>query len=166
MNKILDKWKPIIDSTGYTGNKTEQLAEYAEAHCKFHATQSYAYNEIYNGISEYGESTLPIALKILTKVNNLNLDNVKFTSDESSVLKDYIVSTELRTDIFPFESEDRILGILITDAIGIINKLIGNLNIDNKQITFNTTCLVRSISAIKEGDNTFYIQLRLSFSVN
>ena len=143
-----EKWQPIIEMV-YNGNKLDELALYCEKHC----------NKENNILQSNSNTTLPIALKILSK---LNLDNINFTCNNIPG-KDYRVSiTVSKEDIEVFKSNIgfdiaiKYESLLIEDIILHINS-----ELEGKK-SFNTNFLIKSIIVIHEGN--FEPKLEICFS--
>jgi hypothetical protein len=134
VNKITEKWKPILDVFSYTGNKLDKIAFYMENH-------TYIENLMFDK-----KHCLPIAMKILIGIENLNLENLTFNVTEKGV-------TQHKLDVYDDEQEEmsdiekRIFfeTKLIEKAIESINNKIESLNSKGAEIIFETNLLVDDI---------------------
>ena len=149
----LKKWKPVIDKiTENNDNKMHEFGNYCESHLNYMPSDG-----------EFNPSTLEIALKILSKVNSINLNNVFFTTVDSDTLKD-IELTATMPLLFSFKTDiEMLMGVLITKAANNINNNILEL-IANGKVVFNTPCLIKSITSIEESKN-IKVSILLSYSV-
>ena len=68
---IIDKWKPIIESLGITGSKSDWLSEYVNNHTKL------SESNITSTQSTFESALLPIVMKISAKTIANNLVSVQ-----------------------------------------------------------------------------------------
>jgi hypothetical protein len=138
--KIVNKWSPVIENMGYKGNKIEQIACYAEQHSIMENLEA--------NIGKIGKNFLPVAMKIISKLKNL--DNVNFNLVENSnnhtvsidLDREKIVSKLLSgTDVVIKCESD-----LIDKAVEKIDNAIASLISDNSEVIFETSVLVKDIS--------------------
>lgn len=85
--KATDLWKPIIENLEYKGNKLEQIAYYAEHH---RLMESLDIN-----IGKIGKNFLPVAMKILTSLNNLNESTFNVVETHTT---DRVISVKIDKD--------------------------------------------------------------------
>jgi len=179
MNKqqVLNKWAPILENYGYRGKKMKEMSCYCESHCideSFVSTQTTFGGIKLDPIME--NSTLPLSVKILSAVYNLNnYDNILFVSgqelEKKTYIAEYVISNELndvlsKGDLIEFV-EEQLVRIIAKEIGNVLNELcmIKNEKMSDYErmcipgtsinsgniIIFNANYLVKSVQLISEG---------------
>lgn len=173
--KIINKWSTVIENMGYKGSKMKEFALYMENHCILESKNTNTSfilpkKELIEGLldsyisSEFSPNLLPVACKILSKIENLNLENVSFNLTDKSTT-DYLIDLPLnREEIIQKKSENidvvrETEAKLVELAAEKINNAIGELN-NNSEIIFETKILTKHLDLV-DGPN-----MRLIISYN
>ena len=111
--KIVDKWAPVLDKIGVSGDRKDWMAEYAESHLL---------NETDNGLTMYGKNTatqssiftslLPIAIRVAAQT--ISSGDPKLLEAAKSKVK--AVNRERQIDSIIDESEDKIVPFKIEET--------------------------------------------------
>lgn len=111
--KIIDKWAPVFDKMGISGDRKDWMSEYAEAH---------EINETDKGFSIYGMNTatqsntfpslLPIAIRVAAQT--ISSGDPKLLEAAKSKVK--AVNRERQIDSIIDESEDKIVPFKIEET--------------------------------------------------
>jgi hypothetical protein len=185
--KAMCKWSPVFENIGYKGTKSAELAMY----CEIHAILENAYTS--TGGPSLGpftlpkpkpltdeeikrkmeENLLPMSVRILTQIENLNSDKVTFNTspyvDEYQYVEIGLNKEEVEEykqyHSYQFGSTNmdlvqRVEGSLIKLAIEKINNEIGN-----NEVIFDTGRLAKSIELVDNKTDSPKIRLNLRYSI-
>ena len=164
--KAIAKWEPILEVIEYKGTKQREISEYCEAHSIIDRP---VYNENYKS---NGDNFLPLALKILTRINYLNMDNVllKITNEvfdkqyvEVSLTKDEI---EEYKQVYKIDLVTQVESQLVNLAIEKINKDISSLLNKETDIIFETGKLIDSMQVISTSEDNKTPTIRMYINYN
>lgn len=172
--KVINKWIPILVNMNYKGGKACELCLYCEySSCEYESAMrkifswwGVMYNlgglglydihrkheeEMRNYKGELPQSTLPISLKILTKIKSLDHYNVEFDVLSSNELSEYVIDidTDFEMDEKDFEYNKQVEEKIVDTISPIIDKKISSiikkdLSLLSPPVVFNTKWLVKS----------------------
>ncbi len=173
--KVINKWIPILVNMNYKGGKACELCLYCEySSWEYESAMSKIFSwwgvmDSLGGLSQYSidsnnrrmrdmenykgelpQSTLPISLKILTKIKSLDDYNVEFDVLSSNELSEYVIDidTDFEMDEKDFEYNKQVEEKIVDTISPIIDKKISSINKKDfsllSSVIFNTKWLVKS----------------------
>ena len=165
IEKAITKWEPILDVIEYKGTKQKEISEYCEAHSII--------DGVYNLDYKFSDNNfLPLSLKILTRIDYLNMDNVMFEVTNINYDKQYVEVSLAKDQIEEFKQVYKIDLVtqvesqLVNLAIEKINKDISSLLSKEEDIIFETGRLVESMQVISTSEENTTPIIRMYINYN